>query len=409
MRVRDSLTSAARALLNAKVRSMLTMLGIVIGIASVIIIMSLGASAQGFILGQLQSFGSDIISINPGAPTGGPPAAVQGIIIKTLNQRDVESLENEPSIVSVAARVSGQNRISYGSKSRSVVWHAFPPIGYEMFNMDLSAGTTFTESDSQAYNKVIVLGAKVARDLFGDVNPVGKNVRLKDFSFRVVGVFATKGASIFSFDNYAVLPLSVGQKQMLGIDYYHEVAAQIDPTYDQEFVKSRITSILRQNHYITDPTKDDFMVTSMDEALSVITSITSALTIFLTAIAAISLIVGGIGIMNIMLVSVVERTREIGLRKAVGATNRDILQQFLFEAVILTLIGGVIGIAIGAAFAGVAYVVLTKTLVTGWVFALPFSAITLATSVAIFTGVIFGIYPARKASLKSPIEALRYE
>ena len=312
MKFRDAIKTSLRDLRQRKVRGALTMLGIVIGIASVIVIMSLGASAQSYILDQVESFGSDIIAINPGAPTKGPPAAVQGIIIKTLNQRDVESLEKEPAVVAVAARVSGQSRVVFGSNSRSVIWHAFPPVGYEMFNMELSSGRVFTESDSQAYNKVVILGAQVAEDLFGDVDPVGKNVRIKDFSFRVVGVFAEKGAGIFSFDDYAVIPLTVGQKQMLGIDYYHEVAVQTDPKYDSDFVKARITSILRQNHRITDPSKDDFMVTATEEALEIITSITSALTVFLSAIAAISLIVGGIGIMNIMLVTVTDVRGKLG-------------------------------------------------------------------------------------------------
>ncbi len=390
-------------------RTALTMLGIIIGIASVIIIMSLGASAQSYILDQVQSFGSDMISINPGAPTKGPPAAVQGIVVKTLNQRDVESLQNEPAILSVAARVSGQSRIIYGSNSRSLIWHAFPPIGFEMFNMELSSGTVYTETDSQAYNKVIMLGSKVAKDLFGDIDPVGKMVRLKDFSFRVVGVFAPKGAGIFSFDDYAVMPLTVGQKQMLGIDYYHELNAKFDPKYDANFVKLRITTILRQNHRITDPSKDDFMVTSMEEALTIITSITSALTVFLSAIAAISLIVGGIGIMNIMLVSVTERTREIGLRKAIGATEGDILRQFLVESVILTSIGGAIGIFTGAVFTALAYFGVVYGAGIAWSFEFPLSAVALAVGVSAATGLVFGVYPARQAARKNPIDALRYE
>jgi len=390
-------------------RSALTMLGIVIGIASVITIMSLGDSAQAYILGQVQSFGSDIISVNPGAPTNGPPAAVQGIIITTLNQRDVDSLKNEPSILKVAARVSGQSRASYGNADRSVVWHAFSPIGFEMFNMSLSAGSTFTDADSQAYSKVVILGSKVAKDLFGNVSPVGKYVRLDSTNFRVVGVFASKGAGIFSFDDYIVMPLSVGQRQMLGIDYYHELSVQFDPKYDTNFVKGRISSLLRQNHRITDPSKDDFMITAMEEAVSIIKSITSALTLFLSAIATISLVVGGIGIMNIMLVSVTERTREIGLRKAVGATERDILQQFIIEAVLLTLLGGIFGIALGAALVGLIYLAVGYFSTIAWVFAFPLSSVFLALFVSTLSGLAFGIYPARQAARKNPIDALRYE
>jgi len=395
--------------MQRKMRSVLTMLGIVIGIASVITIMSLGNSAQDYILGQVQSFGTDIISINPGAPTSGPPAAVQGIIITTLNARDVASLKQEPSIVSVAARVSGQATASYGTVERSIIWHAFSPVGFHMFNMELSQGAPFTDADAGAYRKVIILGSQVAKDLFGSVNPVGKQVRLDDATFRVVGVFAPKGAGVFSFDNYIVMPLSVGQKQMLGIDYYHELSVQFDSRYDSTFVKNRIASILRQNHHIRSADKEDFMITSMEEALNIVTSITSALTWFLAAIATISLIVGGIGIMNIMLVSVTERTREIGLRKAVGATEWDILQQFLIESIFLTLVGGLIGIIFGGTLVGLAYVLVTRFAAVDWVFTFPPAAVALALIVSTASGLIFGLYPARQASRKNPIDALRYE
>lgn len=409
MLLNDAFKTATRSLVHRKMRSSLTMLGIIIGIASVITIMSLGDSAQAYILAQVQSFGSDIVNVNPGAPTNGPPAAVQGIIIKTMNQRDVDSLGNEPSIVHVAARVSGQSRITYGNKDRSVVWHAFSPIAFEMFDIKVSSGAVFTEADDRAYNKVIILGSKVASDIFGNVDPVGKNVRLKNTNFRVIGVLAQKGTGIFSFDDYVIMPLSVGQKQMLGIDYYHELNVQFDPRYDTDFVKSRISSILRQNHHITDPSKDDFMVTAMEEAVNIIKSITSALTLFLSAIATISLVVGGIGIMNIMLVSVTERTREIGLRKAVGATERDILEQFLIEAVLLTLLGGIVGIALGAAIVGLIYVAVIYFSTIAWVFAFPLSAVLLALVVSTASGLVFGIYPARQAARKNPIDALRYE
>lgn len=409
MLLTDAFRTATRSLLHRKMRSSLTMLGIVVGIASVITIMSLGDSAQSYILGQVQSLGTDIISVNPGAPTSGPPAAVQGIVIKTLNERDVDSLSHEPSILRVAARVSGQSVTSYGSVDRSVVWHAFSPIGFDMFNLELSRGTVFTEADAKAYNKVVILGTTVAKDLFGNVNPVGKYVRMQGYNFRVVGVFASKGGGIFSFDDYAVIPLSVGQKQMLGIDYYHELNAQFDPRYENEFVKGRVASILRQNHRITDPSKEDFMITSMEEAVDIVRSITSALTLFLAAIATISLVVGGIGIMNIMLVSVTERTREIGLRKAVGATERDILTQFLIEAVLLTLIGGIAGIFLGALLVGGVYIAATTFTSIEWTFAFPLSAVFLALFVSTLSGLAFGIYPARQAARKNPIDALRYE
>jgi putative ABC transport system permease protein len=195
---------------------------------------------------------------------------------------------------------------------------------------------------------------------------------------------------------------------LLGTNYYSRVVVEAKSEYTIDFVKSRMTSILRQNHNITDPDKDDFTIRTQEDVLSILGTITSVLKIFLTSIAAISLIVGGIGIMNIMLVSVIERTREIGLRKALGATNSDIMQQFLTEAIIVTSIGGIIGILFGAALTAIAYVGISYA-IDGWVFALPFSAIALGLLVAFGTGLIFGIYPARQAAKKNPIEALRYE
>ncbi len=410
MTFKDILHTGLRSVRHARMRSFLTILGIVIGIASVIIIMSLSASAQDYIVGQVESFGSDLMSINPGVPVaGGAPAQAAGVVIKTLVKQDADNLSREPSIKLVSANVTGQSAVVYGDKSKSVLWTGTDPNMFKMVNVTFESGRPFTEADMSAYNKVIVLGSKLADDLFSKISPVGKYVRLQGFNFLVIGVLQPKGVGIFSFDNYAVLPLTVGQRQLLGVDYYQEIDVKADPAYTSSFVKERITSVLRQDHHITDPSKDDFTVQSMDDALKALGNITSILTVFLSAIASISLVVGGIGIMNIMLVSVVERTREIGLRKAVGATNKDILRQFLVESMLLTFMGGIIGIAIGAIIDFLAYLILKTFLTTGWVFALPASAIILGTGVSMAIGIVFGFYPARQAARKSPIEALHYE
>lgn len=409
MRLPDAIAFSLRDIRQRKGRSALTMLGIIIGIGSVIVVMSLGSSAESYILNQVNSFGSDLISINPGAPTGGSPAAVQGIVIKTLVQRDLEALKREPSILDVVGRVSGQSRAIYGNTDISVLWNAMHPAIFDIMKLEFASGRPYTESDDRAYNRVIVLGAEVATDLFGDVDPVGKQIRLKDTSFTVIGVLAPKGAGIFSMDSYAMLPLSVGQKQLLGIDYFHELNAKIDPQYDAGFVKTRIISILRQNHRITDPDKDDFEVVSTQEALDILGSVTDVLTVFLSAIAAISLVVGGIGIMNIMLVTVTERTREIGLRKAVGATNKDILVQFLVESAMLTTTGGIVGVLGGGIILLLAYVAVVYGAGIDWPFRLPLSAVALAVTVSMSIGILFGVYPAQKAARKNPIDALRYE
>ncbi|MEK7108503.1 MAG: FtsX-like permease family protein, partial [Patescibacteria group bacterium] len=245
----------------------------------------------------------------------------------------------------------------------------------------------------------------------GERDPVGRLIRLKGLTFRVSGVLEEKGLGPFGVDQdtLILMPISVAQKQLLGIDYFNVVTVQAHGAYDPDFVSNRVSTILRQNHRIRDPEKDDFTIRTQEDAIALLGNVTSVLTVFLTSMALISLLVGGIGIMNIMLVSVVERTREIGLRKAVGATDRDILEQFLIEAVMLTATGGLAGILLGSLLTAVVALILSQTLPTGWAFSLPPSAIGLAAGVSVLTGLVFGLYPARTASRKNPIDALRYE
>ena len=415
MLFKDAFKTATRSLTHGKMRSILTMLGIVIGIASVIILMSIGQSAQDLILGQVESIGSNLIVITPGAPSSNgfsAPAASQGIIITSLQKRDVDSLTREPSISAVAAAVSGQAEVVYGNNNKTISYQGVTADMFAVRNLSIKSGVTFTQSDIDSANHVAVIGPDLAVTLFGAyVNPIDKTIRLKDTSFRVVGVLLKGGTGAFGVDqgNLVIVPITVAQTQLLGITYYNDILVQGNPSYDIDFVKSRITAALRQDHGITDPKKDDFNIQTQADILSILGSITSILTLFLAAIASISLVVGGIGIMNIMLVSVTERTREIGLRKAVGATNADIQQQFLIESVLLTSIGGIIGIAIGAAFDGLVYIVLSTFTTIGWVFAFPISAVILGLVVSSVSGIAFGIYPARQAARKNPIDALRYE
>lgn len=416
MLLRDALQTATRSLTHGKMRSILTMLGIVIGISSVIILMSIGQSAQNLILGQVQSIGSNLIIITPGAPSGkgfSPPASVQGIVITSLKQEDVDALEREPSITAVAPLVSGQAEVVYGNNNKTVSYQGVTADMFPVRNLTIGKGAAFTKGDVDSANHVAVIGPDLANTLFGPVlNPINKTIRLKNVSFRVVGVLSKGGAGPFGVDqgNLVIIPISVAQKQMLGISYFNTIIAEANPTYDINFAKSRIAFALRQDHGITDPTKDDFNIQTQADILSILGSITSVLTLFLAAIASISLVVGGIGIMNIMLVSVTERTREIGLRKAVGATDNDILQQFLIESVLLTFAGGVVGIAFGAVMVGAVYFGINAFNPTlGWTFAFPISSVLLGLLVSGIAGLVFGIYPARKAGRKNPIDALRYE
>ena len=416
MLFRDAFRTATRSLTHGKMRSILTMLGVVIGIASVIILMSIGQSAQNIILGQVQSVGSNLIIIIPGAPSNGkfsPPASAQGIVITSLQQRDVNALEREPSVSIAVPEVRGQADAVYGNNNVTVGFTGSTADFFQVSNLaKVSKGQVFSKSDVDSGNHVVVIGPDLATTLFGaNLNPIDKIIHLKGVSFRVVGVLSKGGTGAFGVDigNLVVMPISVAQKQLLGINYFNVIIAQANSNYDINFVKSRMTFALRQDHGITDPNKDDFNIETQADILSILGSITSILTLFLAAIASISLIVGGIGIMNIMLVSVTERTREIGLRKAVGATNGDILQQFLIESVLLTFIGGAIGIATGAGVVGLVYFVLSTFFSIGWVFAFPISSVILALAVSGIAGIAFGIYPAYQAGKKNPIDALRYE
>ena len=411
----DAFTTSTRSLTHGKMRSILTMLGIVIGIASVIVLMSLGQSAQNMILGQVQGIGSNLIIITPGTPSNGrfaAPASAQGIVITSLQQRDADALSREPSIQAVAPVISGQADAVSGNNNVTVTYQGVTANMFSVRNLAVDPGLPFTQTDVDSADHVAIIGPELAATLFGKyTNPLNKTMRLKNVSFRIVGILGKGGTGAFGIDmgNVVIIPITVAQKEMLGISYFRTIIAQADPSYDIDFVKSRITFTLRQDHGITDPNKDDFIIQTQADILSILGSITSILTLFLAAIASISLVVGGIGIMNIMLVAVTERTREIGLRKAVGATNRDILQQVLIESVLLTVVGGAVGIAIGAAIVGILYLILTNFFSIGWVFAFPLSAVFLSLIVSGISGIIFGIYPALQAARKNPIDALRYE
>ncbi len=414
MRIRDSFATAIGGLKHGRMRAVLTMLGIVIGISSVIILMSIGQSAQDYILNQVQSIGSNLIFVIPGGSSGSKfsaPASAQGIVIKTLVKADLDALKRETSIAAAAPVVSGQAQAFYGDNSVSVGYQGTTADLFPIRALTLKEGYALTSDDVNAFNHVAVIGPDLAKTLFGSLDPIGKYIRLGNVSFRVSGILSKGGIGPGGVDqgNLVIIPVTVAQSEMQGITYYNMLVIEGNNDYNIDFVQSRIKSVLRQGHGITDPNKDDFTIRTQADALAILGSITSVLTLFLTAIACISLVVGGVGIMNIMLVSVTERTKEIGLRKAVGATDNDILQQFLVESVLLTFLGGLIGIIVGAIVVTIIYFGITLFTSTEWTFALPMSAILIAVAVSTITGLLFGIYPARKAGRKSPMEALRYE
>jgi putative ABC transport system permease protein len=415
MRITDALKISWRGLIHARMRSFLTMLGIIIGISSVILLMSLGKSAQNYILDQVKGIGSNLVIINPTASSSSskfqPPSAVLGVIIKTLRDPDIAALKREPAISEVAAEVRGISRAVYGSNDTAVTYVGVNKDFITAVNISTSRGVWFDQNDIDTLNHVALIGNNVAKNLFGAADPIGKSIRINNLPFQVIGILSSEKGSLFSGDlgDLVIMPSSVAAKQLQGIDYYSVFIVKYNEQYDINFVKSRITNVLMANHGITDPNRADFQINTQDDLLSLLGNITAILSIFLTSIAAISLVVGGIGIMNIMLVSVIERTKEIGLRKAVGATDGDILLQFLCESVILTFFGGALGIALGAGLSFLAYLAVNKFGGIAWGFSLPLSAVLLAAAVSSFIGLVFGIYPARQAARKNPIEALHYE
>lgn len=407
-----SIKTAYRGLTAHKSRSILTILGIIIGVAAIILVVSLGEGAQNLILGQIQGLGSNTIAVIPGRQPKGPSDAAQ-IFSDSLKEKDLIALnkkENVPTLRNIMPVVFGGESASYQGETYRLTLFGGTELMAQIFNLDPAEGIFLTGDDVKGLASVVVIGSKVKDELFGSSSALGEKIKIKNKSLRVIGVLPKKGqTSFFNFDEMAIVPYTTMQKYILGINYFHRFIVESEDEAVISQTVSDVTRTIRESHNITDSSKDDFFVQTQEDLVKSLGTITTALTMFLAAVAAISLIVGGIGIMNIMLVSVTERTREIGLRKALGATNRDILTQFLLEAVMLTATGGIVGIAIGTTFSFLISLVLSKVLELSWTFTFPIGASIIGILVSGTIGIVFGLYPARKASLKSPMEALRYE
>lgn len=395
-----------------KSRTALTILGIVIGITAIILILSLGKGAQNLILSQIQSIGPKVIAVIPGRQPKGPTDIIS-TFTDSLKQRDVDALQkksNVPHLSNVMPIVFGSETAVYDSQTYQPTILGVTDFFSEIYAIYPDEGRLFTDDEVKSYADVAIIGSKVKTELFGEDDALNQKIKIKGRNFKVIGILSSKGqVSFLNFDEAVFVPYTTAQQYIFGIKYFNRLVVEVDDAKNVPATVEDVTITLRNNHNITDPTKDDFFVETAAQAIQIVGSITNVLTLFLVAVAAISLLVGGVGIMNIMLVSVTERTREIGLRKAIGATEGDILSQFLLEAIILTTVGGIIGIILGASLSFIVSTILSKVANLEWTFIFPVGGALLGLGVSALVGLIFGLYPARQASLKSPIEALRYE
>lgn len=408
-----TLNIAVKSLTKSKLRTFLTVVGIVIGIAAVIIVMSAGEGLKGQITDQLDAFGTNIIQIEPKVPSTShvssenAMAQAQGVQITTLTKEDGEAIGKLKNVANHYAALVDQEIITYLDANKVITVIGTESSFIDMDKSEVAQGRFFNPDEENDLSRVAVLGNKLARTLFGNQDPVGQQVKIGRTQFKVVGVLQERGNTFgFDFDNIAYLPLTTLQKIVMGVNHVQWITAQMkNPSLEQETADD-IIQLLRDRHEISDSKYDDFAVMTMTEMRDMIDTIFNAITLLLIALAGISLLVGGVGIMNIMYVSVSERTFEIGLRKAVGAKKTQVLWQFLFEAIIVTLLGGVVGIAIGL-FISWLVSFIAGQLGFSWSFVLPPESIAIAFGFCGAVGLIFGYYPAKQAAEMDVISALR--
>lgn len=406
MNITNLFRIALKALANNKMRGFLTMLGIIIGVGSVITMLAIGQGSKKSIQEQISEMGSNMIMIQPGADRRGG-VRQSATAMETLKLKDLEDITNETNyLAAVSPTVNSSGQAIYGANNKPTTVYGVNESYLEIRQLKVEDGIMFSEQDIEVAAKVCVIGKTVVDELFpGGEEPIGKIVRFNKIPFRVIGVLKSKGYNSMGMDqdDLILAPYTTIQKRILAITHLQGIqASAIKEEYTDQAI-DEISEILRRNHKLQEGDEDDFTIRSMEEMSRMMTSTTDLMTILLAAVAGISLLVGGIGIMNIMYVSVTERTREIGLRMSIGAKGRDILSQFLIESILISITGGIIGIILGV---GAAYLV--KSLasfpisIQAWTIFLSFAVCTL-------TGIFFGWYPAKKASLLDPIEAIRYE
>jgi putative ABC transport system permease protein len=406
MTTNDLFHETTSALLGNKVRSTLTILGIVIGIASVIAMLAIGAGATGAIQTSIQSLGSNLVLVLPGAQRGpGVQISAGRGTSQSLTLADATAIQDQISLTQAVApdATTRKQIVAKGTNTNTTIIGTTPDY-LTVRNVEIDEGDFFTNEQIQGLAKVAVIGPTTRDDLFSGEDAIGQTIRIGGINFKIIGVTKSKGGSGFNNpDDVVYVPLTSAQKFLTGNDFLSEISIQATSQQDMTELQNEVTSLLLDRHHISDPQLADFSTLNQADIVSSASTITNTLTYLLASVAGISLIVGGIGIMNMMLTTVTERTKEIGLRKAIGAKKNDIRTQFLVEAILLTFVGGFLGVVLGWLVAfGISATGLLKASVS-------LSSILLAFGVSALIGIVFGYYPARRASNLNPIEALRYE
>jgi putative ABC transport system permease protein len=401
MLIWDILRSAMRSLFANRLRTFLTMLGVVIGVGAVVAIIALGEGARINVERSLMSMGTNLLFVRPGAPQRSP---VRTGAVETLTLEDAEAAVQTPGIVAGAPEVGRGAQVKYYAANTNTSIMGTTPDYFSVRAFTVAEGEAFTEADVIAQRRIAVLGASVADELFGGMSPIGERIQIKGVGFTVTGLLAAKGEAGWSNpDNQIIVPITTAQRALFGIDHLTGLSLQLEADAEAGPIIEELERLLRERHRIREDAESDFEIRTQAEMVQRMGEITGMLTVIMGGVAAVSLLVGGIGIMNIMLVSVRERTREIGVRKAVGARRRDILLQFLIEAVLVSVIGGAIGIALGYGIAAL----ISKF--GGLETVVPMKAVVLSVATSAGIGILFGVWPAYEAARLDPVEALRYE
>ncbi len=400
MRIAETAKSAWRSLASNRLRTLLTMLGMIIGVAAVVAVLGIGEGARSSVETRIRSLGANLLMVRPGSASSG---GVRSGSVKTLTREDAVALEKLEGIAAVAPEVNGSGQLRYLDKNTNGSVVGITPSYLDVRSLTLSSGISFTDLDDEQRARVAIIGSNIARDIYGGQSPLGTRLQINGTAFRVIGVLAERGAGMGSPDDSVLVPLSTHQGVLFGQDHLSTISIQVKDEKMSDTVQAQVERVLRLRHKLRDDQANDFQIQSQTEMLATMSQVTGTFTALLGSVAAVSLIVGGIGIMNIMLVSVRERTREIGVRMAVGARRADILLQFLVEAVVVSLAGGIVGIALG-------YGAATLLARLGqWSTIVPLYGVALALAVSVVIGVAFGVGPARRAAKLDPVEALRFD